>query len=95
MIKTKDTSNQTDKLVERVKQINIDGMVCDSVFECDGWQRYFKASDLHLPDACFNYCPWCGKEINWDRERLGGTKPCLSCGCADEPGHVCQAERSG
>jgi len=53
-------------------------IVCDKFYECDGWEKSYR----QLNDAiafCYNhsagpkysgvpfkFCPWCGKEIDWD-----------------------------
>jgi hypothetical protein len=54
-------------------------MVCDRVNECRGWVEdsglifgWTKISAIHgRPTNRFIFCPWCGKELDWDNwERL-------------------------
>ena len=64
----KDRAKQAKEFIAALRELNTEGMVCDSVESCDGWQRGSPHLCICIPR--FNFCAWCGKEINWDWERL-------------------------
>ena len=62
--------NKIQKLVEIVRKMDTDSFVCDSVFECEGWEKYGK--QLREDGFPILYCPFCGRLLdfdNWPRLR--------------------------
>lgn len=57
-------------MVEKVKQMNTAGMVCDSGGACDGWSKWHYLFDSNIDWKFFKFCPFCGYPISWDWERL-------------------------
>jgi hypothetical protein len=72
----KKTPEQIKVLVEKLREINSPGVVCDSVLECEGWQagkNFFDAENAQwdlIGCPPFAFCPWCGKLLDWDWGRL-------------------------
>lgn len=72
------------KLVDAIRKDMTSGPVCDSVFECEGWSKFFKiiidqqvfcafqsGSPKYPEKGAFLFCPWCGKKLDWENwERL-------------------------
>ena len=55
-------------LVEAIKQANTAGWVCDSIMKCKNWEIY--GSILIEDGYIFNYCPYCGKEMIKNLDKL-------------------------
>jgi len=55
------SSEKIKKLIDSIREANSPGVVCDSVFRCEGWEKYYpKWSSVCMT---YKFCPWCGKEI--------------------------------
>jgi len=63
----KDRAKQAKKLITALRELNTEGMVCDSVAECDFWVAYYVIiKDLiEKYGLYFRFCPGCGKSLNW------------------------------
>ena len=64
----KDQAKQARGLIAALRELNTEGMVCDSVCACDGWQKGSPHLCICIPR--FNFCPWCSKRLDRDWERL-------------------------
>jgi len=63
----KDRAKQAKALITALRELNTEGMVCDSVAECDFWVAYHVIiKDLiEKYGLYFRFCPGCGKSLNW------------------------------
>nr|MBC8360916.1 hypothetical protein [Candidatus Desulfatibia profunda] len=69
----RDQAKQARGLIAALRELNTEGMVCDSVMPCHWWEKYYP----EWKNLCctFTYCPGCGKTLdwqNWKRLRCGG-----------------------
>lgn len=69
---------KANKIIDAVRKEASSGFVCDAIFECSGWKNSYRqiintiifchnqsAGPKYTGDN-FKYCPWCGKEIDWE-----------------------------
>ena len=63
-----DRVQRAKNLIDIVRRMDTDGFVCDSVFECDSWEKYGK--QLREDGFPISYCPFCGRALDWDWPRL-------------------------
>ncbi|MFH2059767.1 MAG: hypothetical protein ABIJ59_12815 [Pseudomonadota bacterium] len=71
----KDRAKQATALITALRELNTEGMVCDSIEECQGWKNYKQIqSGLNKIDLrlvmfdilkTFKFCAWCGRELDW------------------------------
>ena len=68
----KRTEEDIKKLIELVREANTAGWVCDSAYECEGWEiNYIHISAATKLADTFEFCPWCGRSLDWGNwERL-------------------------
>jgi len=85
MMKTTTRGEKAKAFIKALREDAQKGFVCDSMFKCDGWleldKRIKQSRDkpnqvmkdigdlLSSLRGIFKFCPWCGKEIKWERDQ--------------------------
>jgi len=59
--------NKIQKLVEIVRKMDAEGPVCDSTFKCKKRQEMEDTQNFTML-ANYEFCPYCGKEINLEKD---------------------------